>query len=641
MATSTSNQRDCASDGTGSGSALMMLRSGRQVDNGRSSCAGLSFSTPESRGTVRVIWSNPDEESGISDSESFKEFLAEVKREYCVDSDTDGVKQECSLDFDCDQLVTVDHESPVGSDSVVIGGVIREVIGEIVPTSGFSCEQFAGSRALDSGLTSEETKQDDGVASQKQSKMKLRSGKLINHRQQANNMLDGAQHQPGMKTTSSMSAVCYPVMTVRRSDETAVAGCELESQLACDDTATTADTESLSCYFSVKQDVGEEVDEFILAVDDHGSLLPGSGYNGVTHPFDETPCDENVGRLEPASEHGLMELPGTAYVGEQLKTSCDSVEDSISSAPDILNHVGASSVDETFYGDENGERFESADEQSLIEPSRALSVPAKLMTEEDLAEDSESLSQQNLSCTAQFGDEESDDGLQFSPLEHVNERTLIEPRRALSVSEKLMTADVVEDSKSLLLNLNCTSPFDDEQSDDRSEPLNEYSLMELHTAAAPCEQMDDADEGDQWSLLPFGVEDHSCVSPLGSLPCDENDLKSRFETHAGHDLPELHATPDVCEQLKTSDDAVHSYSSVSVDIGVQVDQSAGAETQHCQVIYINILFCVLHFIILMAIDANNVGIYSEPQIRTCHFVFHKVCVSDSLGVMCYVRHIRT
>ena len=125
------------------GSMSMTLRSGRQADKLSQSVSADSVTpTPASQGRHASEVGHADD-----DSDSFEDFLAEVKEECGSDLSCDeqvaDVKQECISDLDGDGQGNFYQQHHLHRCAVVIG----EIVGDIVPRSS-----AAGDRSFDTGL---------------------------------------------------------------------------------------------------------------------------------------------------------------------------------------------------------------------------------------------------------------------------------------------------------------------------------------------------------------------------------------------------------------------------------------------------------------------------------------------------------
>ena len=117
---------------------------------------------------------------------------------------------------------------------------------------------------------------------------------------------------------------------------------------------------------------------------------------------------------------------------------------------------------------------------------------------------------------------------------------------------------------------------------DSLEHISEHSFTETPIAASVnvCEKLmatDENMESDSKSLLL-----HTCPFDNNSTYDEHEDI---LEPHTEHDLMDVHTPADLCEQLESSNNAVCDSSSLPVATGDQADQSANIDTQHSQVTF--------------------------------------------------------
>jgi len=603
---STSDKQECDS----TGSPLMSLRSGKRVSSSRSSYIGLSSFSPPCRDTTELR-SSCNEESLENDTNNFEDISSEMK-------------EENKPDLDCN-----DQDYHLGSSQPY--GV---VIGEIVPMSWFNAEQYAGSHLFDK--TDKQAKQDAAVARQKkkknnkkkishrqrglfrgsssrlrrfvtrqnQSKMKLRSGKLINCRPVV------CSQQQGMKTRSSKSGAGQLEMSLPSctsvSDQKS-ANNEMQSlddflvevKQECSytfDDYSDSGTSDFTCHNFVRQqslacekptanmlflphsDVADDSQD--IAAPPSGGMDSDDAQQRQSAITCEHTTDDPLLLILPSSP-----VPAAEAVFSKVFDVVPSIIDELSSMP---NHL-PSNVSQLAY-----DGIGCAADMELLSGSFPTSIATRCLSDDEYI----LTKTPTESCVSEQASDEALENLKSLLHDIGNHGFLSQPDKMpydengarFDLTELPSAADdygqlqVSDDSLEFpRLPLfppgtgyhRDTSPsdetlYDDNENGDRLEPDNERGLVELSSTLCDYENLTAADDAlDDHRSLPPGTGRHRDNSQSDVMLCDDSENEDRLEPDNEHGLVELPPLDD-CRSIPSG-------------TGDQTDQSAGSDTLLCQV----------------------------------------------------------
>jgi len=597
---STSDKQECDS----TGSPLMSLRSGKRVSSSRSSYIGLSSFSPPCRDTTELR-SSCSEESLENDTNNFEDISSEMK-------------EENKPDLDCN-----DQDYHLGSSQPY--GV---VIGEIVPMSWFNAEQYAGSHLFDK--TDKQVKQDAAVARQKkknnkkkishrqrglfrgsssrlrrfvtrqnQSKMKLRSGKLINCRPVV------CSQQQGMKTRSSKSGAGQLEMSLpsctsvsdQKSANNEMQSLEdflVEVKQECSytfDDYSDSGTSDFTCHNFVRQqslacekptanmlflphsDVADDSQD--IAAPPSGGMDSDDAQQRQSAITCEHTTDDPLLLILPSSP-----VPAAEAVFSKVFDVVPSIIDELSSMP---NHL-PSNVSQLAY-----DGIGCAADMELLSGSFPTSIATRCLSDDEYI----LTKTPTESCVREQASDEALENL-MSLLHDIGNHGFLSQPDKMPYDENGVRFDLTElpsaadDYGQLQVSDDSlefprlplfppgtgyhrdTSPSDETLYDDSENGDNERGLVELSSTLCGYDKLVSTD--DHMSLS-TGNEYHRDTSPYDETLYDDNENGDRLEPDNERGLVELSSTLCDYENLTAADDALDDHRSLPPGTGHHRDNS--------------------------------------------------------------------